>query len=70
MRIFGSVVRNDASPSSDVDFIVDLEPERSLLDLGGLIMDLHANDNGKVTHPPLIDRRINLGLLLELCNLD
>jgi uncharacterized protein len=40
VRIFGSVVRDDASPSSDVDFLVDLEPERSLLDVGGLVMDL------------------------------
>ncbi len=40
VRIFGSVVRDDAGPSSDVDFLVDLEPERSLLDVGGLVMDL------------------------------
>ncbi len=40
VRIFGSVVRDEASPSGDVDFLVDLEPERSLLDLGGLVMDL------------------------------
>lgn len=25
---------------SDVDLLVDLEPDRSLLDLGGLLMDL------------------------------
>ena len=25
---------------SDVDFLVDLEPDRSLFDLGGLLMDL------------------------------
>ena len=40
VRIFGSVVRDEAGPSSDVDFLVDLEPERSLLDVGGLLMDL------------------------------
>ena len=40
VRIFGSVVHNDPGPSSDVDFLVDLEPERSLLDVGGLVMDL------------------------------
>ncbi len=40
VRIFGSVVRDDASSRSDVDFLVDLEPERSLLDVGGLVMDL------------------------------
>jgi uncharacterized protein len=39
-RVFGSVARGDAGPESDVDFLVDLEPNRSLLDLGGLLMDL------------------------------
>jgi predicted nucleotidyltransferase len=29
-------------PLSDVDFLVDLEPGRSLLDLGGLQRDLEA----------------------------
>lgn len=40
VRLFGSVARNEAGPESDVDFLVDLEPGRSLLDLGGLLMDL------------------------------
>jgi uncharacterized protein len=40
IRIFGSVARNEAKPDSDVDFLVDLEPGRSLFDLGGLLMDL------------------------------
>jgi uncharacterized protein len=40
VRIFGSVARGDATASSDIDFLVDLEPGRSLLDLGGLLMDL------------------------------
>jgi uncharacterized protein len=40
VRVFGSAIRDDAGPSSDVDFLVDLEPERSLLDIGGLVMDL------------------------------
>ena len=26
--------------SSDVDFLVDMEPDRSLFDVGGLLMDL------------------------------
>ena len=38
--MFGSVARGDSTESSDVDFLVDLEPGRSLLDLGGLLMDL------------------------------
>jgi uncharacterized protein len=40
VRLFGSVVRGEANPDSDVDVLVDLEPGRSLLDLGGLLMDL------------------------------
>jgi len=40
VRVFGSVARGEARPESDVDFLVDLEPSRSLLDLGGLLMDL------------------------------
>ncbi len=40
VRIFGSVVRGEAGPESDVDFLVNMEPDRSLFDLGGLLMDL------------------------------
>lgn len=40
VRVFGSVSRNEARADSDVDFLVDLEQGRSLLDLGGLLMDL------------------------------
>ncbi|HWM22253.1 MAG TPA: nucleotidyltransferase domain-containing protein [Ilumatobacteraceae bacterium] len=40
VRVFGSVARGDATDASDIDFLVDLEPDRNLLDLGGLLMDL------------------------------
>lgn len=40
VRIFGSVARGEARPDSDVDVLVDLEPGRSLFDLGGLLMEL------------------------------
>ena len=42
VRVFGSVARGEAGPNSDVDFLVELEPDRSLFDLGGLLMDLQA----------------------------
>jgi uncharacterized protein len=35
VRVFGSVARGEADSESDVDFLVDMEPGRSLLDLGG-----------------------------------
>jgi uncharacterized protein len=40
LRVFGSVARGDADVESDVDFLVELEPGRSLLDQGALLMDL------------------------------
>ena len=40
VRIFGSVARGEAGPDSDVDFLVDFEPGRSLFDYGGLWTDL------------------------------
>lgn len=40
IRIFGSVARGEAGIHSDIDFLVDLEHGRTLLDLGGLMMDL------------------------------
>ena len=40
VRIFGSVARGKARPDSDVDFLVEIEAGRSLLDRIGLIQDL------------------------------
>jgi len=40
VRVFGSVARGEATSTSDVDFLVDLEEGRSLFDLGGLLYDL------------------------------
>ena len=40
VRVFGSVVRGEARPDSDVDFLVDMDPGRTLLDMGGLLMEL------------------------------
>lgn len=42
VRIFGSVARGEADLESDIDVLVDLEPGRNLLDLGGLLMELQA----------------------------
>jgi uncharacterized protein len=40
IRVFGSVARGEAEGRSDIDFVVEMEPGRSLFDLGGLLMDL------------------------------
>jgi hypothetical protein len=40
IRVFGSVARGEADDQSDIDFLVEMEPGRSLLDMGGLLMDL------------------------------
>lgn len=42
VRVFGSVARGDSGPHSDIDLLVDLEPGRSLFDLGGLLVDLES----------------------------
>jgi len=40
IRLFGSVVRGEAGPDSDVDFLVDTGPSRSSWFPGGLVLDL------------------------------
>jgi predicted nucleotidyltransferase len=59
VRVFGSVARGEARPDSDVDLLVELESGRSLLDLGGLLMDLQTllgRDVDVVTDKGLRDR--------------
>ena len=40
VRVFGSVARGTATPASDIDLLVDMEPGRSQLDLVALWQDL------------------------------
>ena len=40
VRVFGSIVRGDDRDDSDVDFLVDVEPGRTLLDVIALEQDL------------------------------
>ncbi|MCG6134715.1 MAG: nucleotidyltransferase family protein [Nostoc sp. LLA-1] len=40
IRVFGSVARGEARPDSDVDFLVELEPQRTLLDQIALVQSL------------------------------
>ena len=48
VRVFGSVARGDDRPASDLDLLVDMESDRSLLDLVGLAQDLEALLNRNV----------------------
>ncbi len=59
VRVFGSVARGEARPESDIDFLVDLEGNRSLLDLAKLLVELEQLLNRKVdvvTEPGLRPR--------------
>jgi predicted nucleotidyltransferase len=48
VALFGSAARGEDRPDSDLDFVVELEPGRSLLDLIGLGQDLEATFGRKV----------------------
>jgi len=59
VRVFGSVARGEADSKSDIDILVDMEPGRSLFDLGGLLMDLQdllGHDVDVVTERGLRER--------------
>ena len=40
VRVFGSVARGEARRGSDIDFLVEMDKGRSLLDHAALILDL------------------------------
>jgi len=71
VRIFGSVARGEDDRTSDVDFLVDLEPGRGLLDLGGLLMDLRdlLQAPVDVVTPSLLKARIRSQVLREAVQL-
>ena len=56
VRVFGSAARGEAGDGSDLDFLVEMEPGRSLLDLAALrndLMDLLGRDVDVVTEDSL-----------------
>lgn len=67
VRVFGSVARGEAGPASDIDLLVDLEPGRDLLDLGGLLMDLRdlLQVPVDVGTEPMLKERIRARVLSE-----
>lgn len=48
VRVFGSMARGDAGPESDLDLLVELEPGRSGLALGGFLSDVTGLVHRKV----------------------
>lgn len=38
IRLFGSVARGEENPDGDIDFLIELEPDRSLLDYAGFML--------------------------------
>lgn len=42
IRVFGSVARGEAGPTSDVDFLIEVGPHHSPFFPGGLVADLEA----------------------------
>jgi len=56
VRLFGSAARGEATDESDLDFLVEMEPGRSLLDLAALrndLMDLLGREVDVVTEDSL-----------------
>ena len=54
--VFGSVARGEETPDSDVDFLVEFEDGRTLLDLSGLRLDLSE----------ILDRDVDVATLSSL----
>ncbi|MEJ5384145.1 MAG: nucleotidyltransferase family protein [Fimbriimonadales bacterium] len=67
VRLFGSLARGEADEASDIDLLVDLEPGRTLLDLGGLQYELETllNHPVDVATPRGLKARIRDRVLQE-----
>jgi len=67
VQIFGSVARGEADQESDLDLLVELEPGRTLFDLGGLQYDMEQllGCRVDVVTPNGLKRRIRDRVLQE-----
>ncbi|MUG98046.1 DNA polymerase subunit beta [Scytonema sp. UIC 10036] len=67
VRVFGSVARGEARLDSDVDFLVELEPQRTLIDQIALMQSLSELLGRKVdvTEPETLHELIRDKVLRE-----
>ena len=67
LQIFGSFARGEAHAASDVDFLVELGPGATLIDLGSLQMDLQDLLGRKVdvVEPDALHQSIRRDILRE-----
>ena len=67
IRIFGSVARDEATENSDIDFLVDIETGKNLLDRIALIQDLEdlLGGNVDVAKPETLHESIRDKILKE-----
>ena len=74
VRIFGSVARGEAHADSDIDFLVEMDSGRSLLDLIELSQDLETLLQRKVDVltdkglSPYLEQRIHAEAVLLVCD--
>ena len=71
LRVFGSVARGTEDEQSDIDFLVELAPDRSLLDLGNFLYEVRSllgKEVDVVTEKGL-QRRIRERVLAEAVDL-
>ena len=71
IRIFGSVARDEAKANSDIDFLMDIEPGKNLLDRIALIQDLEDLLGCKVdvAKPEILHESIKEKVLQEAISL-
>ena len=58
VRVFGLVARGQARPDSDIDFVVEFDPERTVLDLRGRPM-ASTNQRSELDEQRLIEQHID-----------
>jgi len=71
LRVFGSVARGTEDEQSDIDFLAELAPDRSLLDLGNFLYEVRSllGKEVDVVTEKSLQRRIRDRVLAEAVDL-